>query len=282
MQNIAVFAPLTIRGNAASPYFSSILAGISEAAFDSDFSISLIPTNRIPRNENDFQKFCQNKKIDAAIFVLLSLEDHFVTKFANKIPLVTVSRPYENSPIGFVAADNYSGGYSAVKHLIDYGHNNMLFIAPDLNYHDHVERIRGAEKALNDYGLKQHPKSICSSLSLSETDLGYQLKSIMEDPMRPTAMFVASDQEAIKVMNILQGFGVAVPDDVSLVGFGNLYFSSLTSPALTTIQNPTYEIGREACHMAIRMLNNEIMEIELKKILENTSLIIRKSTKRIT
>ena len=282
IRNFAVFAPFGNDNHISNPYFSSILSGIGDVAFDHDFSISLISTLRIPRDEHDFLKFCQQRKIEGGIFMLSTLDDHYIENFAEKLPLVVVSSQFDKAPIVTVEADNYSGGYEAVKHLIDYGHMNIMFIVPSMKYHDHLMRLEGGEKALEESGLVKHAGSLDDSLSLSDTDLRHHLKNIMNSDSRPTAIFGLNDQEAIRVMKLLQGLGMVIPEDISIVGFDDLYFAAYTTPSLTTVYQPTYEIGKEAGRMLINIIRKKEKQEKLTILLKSTKLMIRNSTRKLT
>ncbi|MFS0726655.1 LacI family DNA-binding transcriptional regulator [Paenibacillus sp. 1P07SE] len=280
VRNIAVFAPLGNNRQLTNPYFSRILSGIGDVAFDHDYSITLVSTLRIPRNKQSFNKYCQQRKIYGGIFVLSSLEDTYIANFAGKQPLVVLSRRFDN--IASVEPDNEAGGYDAVKHLIDYGHRDILFVVPSLSFHDHVMRIRGAERALQEAGLHKHPASLNDSLLLSDTDYGHYLKNLVQQKSMPTAMFVADDHEAIRTMRLLGELGVKIPDDLSIVGYDDLYFSTNITPSLTTVYQPTYEVGKEACRMLIGMMENHDKPQDQRLIIESTKLIIRNSTRALT
>ncbi len=282
IRNIAVFAPMGNDNHISSPYFSSVLSGIGDVAFDHDYSISLISTLRIPRNEHDFMKFCQQRKIEGGIFILSAVDDHYIKNFAGKLPLVALSQHYEKAPIATVEADNYSGGYDAVKHLLDYDHKNMMFIVPSMKYYDHLMRLAGGEKALEEAGLVKHSGSLDDSLSLSDTDLGHHLKNIMNSESRPTALFVLNDQEAIRVMRLLKALGIKIPEDISIVGFDDLYFAANTTPSLTTVFHPIYEVGKEAGRLLINSIKKQEKQEKQDIVLKTTKLMIRDSTRKLT
>ncbi|WP_127584260.1 LacI family DNA-binding transcriptional regulator [Paenibacillus koleovorans] len=281
LKNIAVFAPMGESHPMSTPYYSSVLSGIGEVAFDEDYTITLVSTNRIPRKEQELLKFCQQRKIDGGIFLLLTMEDSYMAKLAHKLPMVSISRPFDAFPIGHVEADNLGGGYQAVRHLVEYGHAQILLLLPSQKYHDHQMRLQGGEQALRESGLVKHPGSLNHTMAMSDMDLQLHLERVMGQEPRPTAIFAGMDQEAIRIMRLLQTIGLRVPEDVSVVGFDDLYFAANTSPPLTTIQHPVYEVGKEACRTLIRMIEKQEDAAYTDKVLPSTKLMIRSSTRNI-
>ncbi|MEN6313667.1 MAG: LacI family DNA-binding transcriptional regulator [Clostridiaceae bacterium] len=280
MDTLAVFFPAGRETHLSNPYFSSILFGVGDIAYDYDFGITIINTGRLPKKPGEFLKFCRQRKISGGIFALLTVDDNYVAGLAEKFPVVSISQKFEGYPVGCVQADNFTGGYEAVKYLIDCGHKKIMFINPSIKYLDHIMRNDGGEKALQEAGLSKYPEEIQYSLTLSDTDLGYSLDKAFADRERPTALFIASDQEALRIMRILQEKGVKIPEDISIVGFDDLSFAENINPPLTTVRQPIYDVGREACRMLINMMQKsgtqEVADMTLK-----TKLMIRKSVKRL-
>jgi DNA-binding LacI/PurR family transcriptional regulator len=281
VRNIAIFAPISHNRELSNSYLSTILSGVGDVAFDHDYSITLVSTLRIPRNDRSFLKYCQQRKIFGGIFVLSTMEDNYIANFAGKIPLVVISRRFDNVPIATIGSDNFSGGYKAVKHLIDYGHQNILFIVPGLRYQDHLMRIRGGEQALSDAGLSKHQDSIEDSTVLSDKDLEHYLTQLMGSNKKPTAIFAINDHEAYRVIRVLGEIGIKVPDDVSIIGYDNSYLSAYMTPPLTTIYQPIYELGIESGKLLINMLENNMEPEQWNMELKSSKLILRESTRLI-
>lgn len=276
MDTIGVFAPIGRETHISNPYFSSILSGVGGLSFSYDFNILIIPLNKSPKNPKEFIRFCAQRRVSGAIFCLLTIDDRFIEELAGRIPLVTIAK-HGFEGICYVESDNFGGGYEAVKHLMEIGHKDIMIVLPDLKHPDHLDRLNGAKKALEEQDLDLRDYNINESLKLSDSDLGYYIDNVLSSAKRPSAIFVASDQEAIRVMRILQERNIGIPNELSIVGFDDLYFAANTNPPLTTIHQPINELGFEACKIVIDMIENREEYAGTSKTL-STRLMVRKST----
>jgi LacI family transcriptional regulator len=280
MDTIGVFAPIGRDTHISNPYFSSILSGIGDVTFNYDVNISIIPLNKVPRDAKEFIRLCSQRRISGAIFCLLTIEDKFIGELAEKIPLVSIARYDGREGVCYVEADNFTGAYDAVTHLIKTGHKEIMTVLPTMKHIDHIDRLNGAMKALEEHGLHISEHNIDQSLKLSDSDLGYYIDRVLNSNKKPTAVFIASDQEAIRVMRVLQERNLHIPEDISIIGFDDLYFTANTNPPLTTVHQPINELGAEACKMIINMIENKEISGNITRKLK-TRLMVRKSTANI-
>jgi LacI family transcriptional regulator len=177
-----------------------------------------------------------------------------------------------------VRSDNYTGAYEAIKYLVNLGHKKILLIMADLHYLDHKDRYEGAVKAIEESGLEQNEHNILNSYLFNNTDLQYKLDFIFKSSC-PDAIFVGGDQEALRVIKVLKDMGLNVPGGVSVMGYDNLEIAVNYNPPLTTVNQPIYEIGKEAAKLLLTMINNKDYS-ETKVLLKNNSLMIRESVKQ--
>ncbi len=149
-----------------------------------------------------------------------------------------------------VSPNNRKGSYDATKILLELGHRDFVFLAgPKLNL-DAIERRKGFEMALKQAGIRLKPGSILETGFLEEG--GYeQGKELLKGKILPTAIVAVSDLAAVGMMKALREGGLKVPDDVSVFGFGDFRLAAYMSPALTTVQLPLEEIGRQSADALI-------------------------------
>ena len=280
MDTIAIFAPIGKELQLGNPYFSLILSGVGDIAYDNDFGLTIVSSSRIPKGKQEFLRYCRQRKIVGGIFSFLTVDDRYIINIANEFPSVILSHRFEGHPIGSVQTDNFNGAYEAIKYLISCGHKNIMFIIPGMQHMDHRMRSKGGEKALEEANFVKNADSIDDSINMSDTDLGYYLKQVMEKENRPTAIFAANDMEALRIMKILQDNHMNIPEDISIIGFDDNYFAAHTNPPLTTVFQPIYEVGQEACRMLIGMINNGEKQADTHIMLK-TKLMIRKSVKKM-
>lgn len=261
----------------SNPYSSLVISGISSIIFKHDFNLTLIPSIKISRDGIDFANFCNSRRISGGIFISSSQDDNYIVELSKHVPSVMVGNDFPLQCLGSVRSDNFSGAYDALKYISSLGHKNILLIMADLHFLDHEERFAGAKKAIDETGMKLNEHSIPNSYLFNNTDLHYRLEFIFKNE-RPDAIFVGGDQEAIRVIKVLNDMGLNVPDDVSVMGYDNLDISTHTHPPLTTVNQPIYEIGREAAKLLLNMINNKDYT-DTKVLLKNNYLMIRETVK---
>ncbi|MFU0800504.1 MAG: LacI family transcriptional regulator [Xylanivirga thermophila] len=259
----------------SNPYTSLILSGISNILFNNDLSLTLIPSTKIPKKGIDFLNFCIQRRISGGIFISSTLDDMYIKELAKYIPIVVTGNELDPKYIGSVRSDNFHGAYKAIEHLIKLGHKNILLVMADMHYMDHRDRYEGAKKSLNDHGLKLHPFNITDSYILNDRDLEYRLEFIFKNS-KTDAIFVGGDQEAIRVVRALQDKGIKVPEQVSVIGYDNLEIACHTSPPLTTVNQPIYDIGKEAAKMLLNMIKDKKYKPD-QIVLKQNHLMIRES-----
>jgi DNA-binding LacI/PurR family transcriptional regulator len=261
----------------SNPYSSLVISGISSVIFNHDLNLTLIPSIKISRDGLDFFNFCNLRRISGGIFISSSQDDKYIMELAKYVPSVVVGNDFNLECLGSVRSDNYTGAYEAIKYLVVLGHKNILLIMADLHFIDHKDRYEAAAKAIEESGLEQNEHNILNSYLFNNTDLLYKLDFIFKTS-HPDAIFVGGDQEAIRVIKVLNDMGLNVPEDVSVMGYDNLAIAVNSCPPLTTVNQPIYEIGKEAAKLLLNMINDKNYT-ETKIMLKNNALMIRGSVK---
>jgi LacI family transcriptional regulator len=156
----------------------------------------------------------------------------------------------------WVGADNVTGAYFAVHHLIKLGHRRIAHIAGPNEYLVSHERYNGYRQALLEAGVIPDPDLALEGDFMPPTGRSCAIK-LFELPKekRPTAIFAATDQMAYGVLAAAEEYGLSVPRDIALVGFGDDAPSTHVRPALTTIRQPNYEMGQQGITILLSMLN---------------------------
>lgn len=175
---------------------------------------------------------------------------------ARDLPVVLVDHYYWDLPAHSILPDNRAGGYSAMKHLIDLGHERIAVIPGSPKYHTLTDRTEGALRAIQDSGLKLPAKYRPRYLSAGQTRKGYlEMQKLLKADVPPAAVFAVSDRTAVGALAAIKEAGLSVPKDMALVGFDDV---AQTDPPLTTIGVSKREIGRIAMQRFIQILKNGI------------------------
>jgi LacI family transcriptional regulator len=190
------------------------------------------------------------------------------------VPLVLVDNYVPGLQVDCVVPDNEGGGFLALQHLIDLGHERIAIIEGPPKYKTLTDRLRGALRAAKENGLELPPEYRQASLSKGRSNKGYlEMKQLLSLPNPPTAVFAISDKTAFGALEAIKEAGLKTPDDISMVGFDNV---ADAVPPLTTIHVPKYQMGILAMQQLLKKINHET---EMPVLLQvYTHLIIRSST----
>lgn len=219
----------------------------------------------------------QAKQVDALVVFAISHfhveSDHLYAAQAAGMPVVALNRVLpEEAPLSAVWFDHQAGGRIATEHLLALGHRRIAHIAGPTDRMTGVQRRQGYDDALEAAGMVPDPALVRVgdyTFASGET----QMRELWQE--RPEAVFVAGDVMALGALRALTRLGVKVPDDISLVGFGNPDAVRYASPAITTVDLPVAESGRVAVELALmRMAHSEEKEVRLLE----PSLLIRETT----
>src|SRR6202022_4562471 len=156
-----------------------------------------------------------------------------------------------------ILMDNAGGAYAVVRHLLARGHRRIAMLSGRAAISTTTERIAGYHRALQEAGVEPDPRLLVSGESTSE---GGTLATdhVLDLSPRPTAVFSGNNLMSIGALHAIVRRGLRVPDDVAIVGFDDFPYpwSDAFRPRLTTVAQPTYQLGRRAAEMLVERLNH--------------------------
>ena len=160
----------------------------------------------------------------------------------------------ENSP--WISVDNRLGAYEATRHLIRLGHRRIAHIQGPLKYQVSHDRYQGYRDALNEAGIMLDP-SLVQEGDFEPPSGRMCANAFFDLPAgkRPTAIFAGSDYMAYGAISAVEQRGLRVPEDIAVVGFDDNPTSAHMEPALTTVRQPFYEMGRRASNILLALVD---------------------------
>jgi LacI family transcriptional regulator, galactose operon repressor len=170
-------------------------------------------------------------------------------------PVVAVDHNAARPSLPSVDSDNLRGAITATEHLIGLGHRRIGFLAGRPDLESARLRERGYRQALAAAGIDPDPALVRVGGYRSET-AEPAARELLDADARPTAVFAANDVTAIATMEVARSLGLAIPDDLSVIGFDNVPESALTEPPLTTIDQSIQELGFEAVRMLMALIDD--------------------------
>jgi len=208
-------------------------------------------------------------------------------------PLVLIDRYLPDLAVDTVCMDNVGGGFLAVQHLIERGYRRIGYIGTDnTGTSSIVERMAGYRWALDQYGLPYDPGLVCTTVRRllgwppREPDKEQHNQRVLRaylggDPAaRPQAVFVCNDYVAFQVVQVADGLGLRIPDDLALVAFDNVVYRDYFGVPLSTIDQRRHEIGATAARLLLERIAGQRTRSE--RIVIATQLIVRQSSGQLS
>ncbi len=257
-------------------FFPKLVRGVEVFANNNNYNVVLCNSDNDDKKEMYYIKMLADKMIDG---IILASSSSHINKFQDvlntNIPIVTIDRNIKDSKfIGSVSVDNINGAYEAVKHLIEKKCKNILFFSGDKDLKVSIDRQKGYEKALEEHNIEvQKDNIIYGEYTINS---GYENCKQILNINEYDGIFCGNDLIAFGVIKNLKERNIKIPSDIQIVGFDDIFMSSIISPELTTIKQPAYQIGLEGAKILINYIKKQ--ESYKKNIILDTQLIKRNTT----
>lgn len=241
------------------PFFTPILAGMRQMLEDTGYSLAYVHTFKELRNEALLHKLLHENRVDGLI-VLGDIEEDFLGLIQKQIPAI-VGVMSDSPGIQNINFDHIAAAKNAVNHLIEQGHRRIGFIG-GCGYDgeiDSEDRFIGYKLAMQKAGLDINYDWIVNTQWIVERSYGWMLKLLDQSSAgeMPTAMFAASDRLAVPAMRAVIERNINIPQDIAFIGIDNIELSLYTSPPLSTIHVPKFELGMAAVKTLIDYMQSD-------------------------
>ena len=180
-----------------------------------------------------------------------------------RLPLVYVGRHRSLPSVDFVTPQGFQGGAIAVTHLIENGHRDIACLSGDYTRDVALRRWDAYIATLKTYDIPFNPDRV----AMDETTLegGYTaMTKVLATGTGPTAVFAVNDLMALGAIEAIRDAGLSVPDDISVVGFDDIPTAALSTPRLSTVAQPSYDVGVASVEMLLRRIDDPEMEQQIK------------------
>lgn len=264
-------------------FFSNIINTIIDEAEKNGYLVIILQSNETLELEKKQVELLINKRVDG-ILISLSNEsnyDEHLKEIVNRgIPLVMFDKISKLAKCSKVIIDDQKAAFNAVQHLIDKGCKKIAHIRGPVNPQNAIDRYIGYKKALEKNNITFDPKLVytCEKVSFEE---GYEFaKQILTDHPDIDGIFVITDLVAVGVLSYFNEIGIKVPEQIAVIGFSNWFISQVFTPKLSTVDQPSHEMGVSAFNLLLEEMNchKEKIAFTPKTIELDTNIIIREST----
>lgn len=239
--------------NVCNLVFPAAIRGIEDTAKQNGYTVVLCNTDEDAEKERFYIDSLRRRLIDGFIFSTARPGHEYLLELPSEgVPVVFMIRQLGKS-VNTVTLDNEGGAFEATRYLISRGLKRIAIINGSIDLPLYRHRYDGYRHALREAGLEE-PKGMTVH-GISGWDDAYEaMKAMLDNSDRPDAVFATNDPKAMGVIRAIRDAGLRVPEDISVMGFDNLDFSSQLDPPLTTVAQPFYEMGVRACRRLIQLI----------------------------
>ena len=259
----------------ANSFYIDVLRGIEHVASQDGMSVLISNANADPDREEELIHLMQLEGV-AGIIIAPTREDSLAVAelSTSGLPTTIIDRQMANTQVDTVLIDNFKGAFSAIQYLLGLGHRRIAVISGPLHLTSGRERYAGYLQAMSDAGVEVD--SGLTRFGDYQQSSGYVLaQELISSPKPPTALFVANNEMTIGALNAIHQNGRRIPEDVAVIGFDDLSWAVSLNPPLTTIAQPTFEIGARAAQLLLARIADP--ERPPSKEVLTTHLVIRES-----
>jgi len=257
-----------------NPFFAEVADGIERGAVSHGYRALLSSGFLDPQREAAAQETLLQLRIDGLLMIGTLSPIGLLEAAATSVPVVLVGATTRSSIVDSVANDDVAGAASVVDHLVALGHRRIAHIhAGSLTVAK--ARRRGYEQAMAAAGLSGEVMAVRGAFTEDGGHLAMAQILAAGDPL-PTAVFVANDFAALGALGAIADAGLAVPDDMSIVGYDGISIAQTRAVSLTTVAQPSAEMGQLAVDMVLQRLEGR--RTAVRHVVLSPRLVVRTST----
>lgn len=242
---------------ADNPYLADVLDGMINAASEDGYNITLY-TRLPPEDEEQYVPLLLDRHVDALCLVAPNTDSQLPRLLRKaRMPFVVVGVTNPGRGISWLDVDNEAGARLAVDCLARHGHRRIAHFAGPASQKAALERRCAFEEAMEERRIPVRPDWIVPC-GFDTTRARQEALRLLAQRDRPTAIFAAHDETAMGVLSAARDLGIRVPEDLSVIGFDDIREAAFVNPPLTTIRQPSREIGYAAAKGLVGMLDGSM------------------------
>lgn len=266
-------------------FLVTLTLGLNDVLADADYSVRVMSSKRMGQNLHEPQTWAlsawNRREFDGVVITNPAPDDMTIETMAQEgIPAVVVGRyPYASGVIQ-VDVDNVGGTRLSTSHLTNLGHEAIAFLRPAIAMTVVSDRLQGYAEALARIGVRASEESVLKtegegSATFSFEAARFAVDRAVKDGWKWSALVAFNDEMALGAMQALQDHAMAVPSDVSVIGFDNLPYARMTRPALSTVHQDIRQLGQHAARAILSAIRGEpVADLTIQTV----SLVEREST----
>lgn len=262
----------------SDPFFSSISRGVESIAYKHGYKLFFASTENDTEKTKALIKVFNERQVDGYIIAPPpGIEDEINGLMEDNIPVILFDRYLPSVNVSTVTIDNFSGAYQAVKHLEQNGFSNIAFITLDSEQTQMQARLQGYLKAIEESRkepiIERLPYNLSHDLTADKL-----IQEFIGHNEKIDAIVFATNYLAINGLKAIRNLGLAIPDDIGVVGFDDNTHFHLFTPSVTAIAQPVEEIAEEVVKRLLEALSDEKEKKKRRNVTLPVKLIVRSSS----
>ncbi|WP_059103027.1 LacI family DNA-binding transcriptional regulator [Shouchella shacheensis] len=245
-----------IVANILHDFSTQVIRAIEDACHEQDFHVIVCNADDEPVKERRYIEMLRAKQVDGIIVFPTSAN---VTLYNDLLregyPLVFVDRMVSKVNVNAVISDNEETVRLAVGEFVAKGYERIAMVLPSLEQQlsPRVERMEGYKKALAEYGLPYCPSYLASG-EIEYVQPAFAKMIALESP--PQALLAGNDLVLFEVLEYAKREQMRIPEDIAIIGIDDVSFANFYNPSLTTVAQPTFEMGKKAAELLLKQIKN--------------------------
>lgn len=262
-----------------NPFFTDLARGAERAASAHHMSVLLANSDEDQAREHQLLSLFEEQRVAGLLVSPVSTQLDELKRVRDRgTPIVLVDMQSKDKSMSSVAVDDVAGGFMAVEHLISTGKRKIMFAGGPMSIQQIADRLKGAQQSSS-----KHPDVELETFETKGLTV-FEGRKVAEEILgrpkakRPDAVFAANDLLALGIIQVLVvAKDVAIPDDIALVGYDDISFSSTALISLSSVRQPSALIGEKAIELLIRETENP-SDFKKEQIVFHPELVIRNSS----
>ncbi|WP_022891076.1 LacI family DNA-binding transcriptional regulator [Agromyces subbeticus] len=271
-QAIALVVPESTSRVFNDPFFAALVQGVGLALANTEYTLSMLIESETGSEKT--RRYLLGGNVDGALVASHHTGDHSYANVSLSLPVVFGGRPLDpTESVNYtVDVDNLHGAELAAQHLVDRGRSRIATIAGPQDMPPGVDRLRGFTSVLERAGLSA---DLVEFGDFSPASGATAMRRLLERDASLDAVFAANDQMAIGAYSAIAEAGLTVPGDIAVVGFDDDRYAATAMPPLTTVHQPSIEMGTEMARTLVRLIEGD--DVPPTTLLP-TKLVVRQSS----
>lgn len=264
------------------PFFAEIAKSLSEVLRQHGYYLIISSSEEEPELEEKEIDHLLERRLDTLIIASCRSSVELFQKIEKHgTPYILIDRSFSGFPANFVGVDDEAVGVLATKHLIDIGCKRIAHIrGPETS--TSLQRLQGYKRALAENGMEFRPEYVIAERKgdvESRQRGGKAMSQLLQLRPKPDAVFCFNDPLAMGAMQCILGHGLRIPEDIALIGCGNLHYDDSLSVPLSSIDQRSCVIGTETARLALAILKSKV-PVRHEAVILQPQLVARGSTRR--